>query len=356
MTSAALPARPPAAPSVAYWRVRLDDPDVDASAGLQALEAQVGALDDPAQEARVHLLRSMDHWTRADYPAAVTHLEAAEDRFDALGDAVGVSRVACRLAVAATLLVQPRAAEAAVRRARHAAPDNVRSQMFVHAILGMLRIHRVARERALEHLEQAMVYAEQVADRRSVATAVINIGIRMARLGALQRGAELLERGIEMNLQLGLLQAAAEGQALLAKLLLFQGDAGAARAYLDPFLRLLERTPLPPRIACDGVLLDGILHGRGAEPARARRAFRQAVDRAREMESPVRAGVAWLGCLLLPDEDGSHAEARRHLEAASEAHPRLRAGLEMVDGNRTFDEAPFSPWMMLHLLQGMRGR
>ena len=342
-----------------YWAAELDwnDPDLDSGIQLRQIEAlqqKAIALEDECFLARVHQLLSATRWRRSDFEGARTHLLMASTLLERQNAVAAQSRVECLLAVLHTTCGQPVEAEAAVRKARYLAPDNERSQLFVHAILGMLRVRQGAPTSGRSHLEQALERAPRVADQSAVGLALTNIGVRFGRLGELQRATDLIMQGLEKQSQLGLLHACAEPCLLLAKILVLQGDLDGAREYLEQYLRIEDRTPLSPTLALDGEWIGGVIEALQQRPVNALERFRKCIRMSRQAGVPLREGFAWIGCLLTPAEPVIHAQARSQLEALQPDHPLLHRGLQVVEGDLTITEPPFGPSMPLLLLQLMR--
>ena len=308
---------------------------------------------DAQQVANAHHMLSSHVWRFGDLDAAREHLEQAAKGLRRARNRAQEGLVSASLAGLSALHGELSEAESHARRAQHLAPDHVRCQLYVHSILGLVRIRQGDEHSARTHLEKALERLPDVADQRAVGLALANIGIRFGRLGERERSADLLLQSVEQYDQLGLPNEGARTRLQLCQLLLLQGDLDAAGEGLQQIRQIQERYESPPVGITEALWLMGLHEGLRGQHAVALQHFRTAIRQATSCGAERFEGLAWLGCLLLPDASDVHAEASARLEALASEQQLLQTGRTLLQG-APVEARPIGPEMTLLLLQKLR--
>lgn len=336
-----------------YWAALLDwdTPDADAWPVLRALNTVAEELQDEMLLARTEELIAHAHWTQGDLSEARIKLETAESRLMRLDAAPQLSKVTWHLAILNTVQGDFSEAERRATRARLVAPENEQTQLFVHTILGMIRILQGEHASAHSHLEKGLARASQVAEPRAVALALTNIGVHFSRLNELEQSADILMQALDTYNGLGLPHAGADALLLLAQVLLKQGDLAAAREYLEQHRHLQISAEVLPQRAAQSAWLRGLIDALQNHTELALLGFETCIHQSREGGLPLWEGLGWLGCLMTKGEPDRYASARQNVERLMVDQPLLQRGLQVVDGICLESGALFGPTAPLPLLQ-----
>jgi DNA-binding SARP family transcriptional activator/tetratricopeptide (TPR) repeat protein len=255
-----------------------------------------GELGDRLGEANARVLLADTRRMAADYPAAAGLLERALSVFGELGDRLGQAQALLRLAILRRMMGELSAAAAPAQQALEMFGElgRRRDQAQALALLGSVRRDSGDYLAAITAVQQALDIYGDIGDRNGQGVALVSLGAAQRAAGNYPAAAGALVTALDIWRNSTCRQGRASALLHLGAVRRETHDYPAALTHLAEALRLFQADG--DRGAAATVLTEtGALHLARDDLAAAGHCYRQALDLARQISSPVDERTALAG-------------------------------------------------------------